>query len=269
MNNPQPPSAGHPRLSSAPLWLLAVAVGLSACATPKQTTDMRQTKQTAKVLNTTTTERVKVKYLLFLPDNYRPRSRERWPLIFFLHGMGERGNDTWKVKVHGPPKIAERMSNFPFIVVSPQCPDGEWWSNHALATLLDDVIAKYKVDTNRIYLTGLSMGGFGSWSLAMEFPQRFAAVAPICGGGNPLYPHAYNDARKAALKSLPFWAFHGDKDQSVALEESERMVDGLKKFGCETKLTVYPGVGHDCWTETYNNPALYDWFLAHQRKSGK
>ena len=269
MNHRKPPSSGHPAVCFAPVWLLAITVGLSACTTPNHSIEMRQTKQTAKVLNTTTTKRVKVKYLLFLPENYQARSRDRWPLILFLHGMGERGNDPWKVKVHGPPKIAERVSNFPFLVVSPQCPDGEWWSNHHLAALLDEIIAQYKVDTNRIYLTGLSMGGFGSWSLAMEFPERFAAVAPICGGGNPLYPLAFNNERKAALKSLPFWAFHGDKDQSVALEESERMVNGLQKFGCEAKLTVYSGVGHDCWTETYNNPALYEWFLAHQRKPAR
>ena len=109
------------------------------------------------------------------------------------------------------------------------------------------------------------MGGFGAWNLALEFPERFAAIAPVCGGGNPYYPNGLNTRRKAALKSLPFWAFHGDKDPSVALEESERMVKALKRFGCDVKFTVYPGVGHDSWTQTYNNPELYEWFLAHER----
>jgi len=229
---------------------------------------MGRQKQTAQTLNEKISKPARAKYLLFLPDDYESKAAH-WPLILFLHGIGERGADPWKVKVHGPPKVAENMTNFPFIVVSPQCPNGQWWSNEILTALLDDVITRYKIDTNRVYLTGLSMGGFGAWSLALEYPERFAAVAPICGGGNPYYPNAYTGARKAALKALPFWAFHGDKDPAVALSESERMVSALKKFGCDVKLTVYPGVGHDCWTETYNNPALYEWFLAHQRSGGK
>lgn len=226
---------------------------------------MPQSKQTAQLLTKKTSETIKLNYLLFLPEDYAAKSSKRWPMILFLHGIGERGSDPWKVKVHGPPKVAEKMTNFPFIVVSPQCPDGQWWSNEILATLLDEAIAKYNVDTNRVYLTGLSMGGFGAWNLALEFPEKFAAVAPVCGGGNPYYPNAHNATRRAALKSLPFWAFHGDKDASVAIEESERMVKALKKFGCDVKFTVYPGVGHDCWTQTYNNPQLYEWFLEHER----
>ena len=230
---------------------------------------MPKPKQTVQVLAKTSSHRFRAKYLLFLPDAYKARSSKRWPLILFLHGMGERGEDLSKVKTHGPPKLVEKMTNFPFILVSPQCPNGQWWSNDLLAALLDEIIAKYKVDRSRIYLTGLSMGGFGSWSLAMEFPERFAAVAPVCGGGNPLYPNAYSPTRKAALKSLPFWVFHGEKDLAVPLLESERMVKALQKLGCDVKFTVYPGVGHDCWTETYNNPQLYEWFLAHERKQVK
>ena len=122
------------------------------------------------------------------------------------------------------------------------------------------------MDKTRIYLTGLSMGGFGTWSLALQHPDRFAAVAPICGGGNPLYLLSYDAKRKAALKGLPFWVFHGDKDTSVPLEESQRMVDALKKFGCDIRFTIYPGVSHDSWTRTYGNPELYEWFLKHQRE---
>ena len=229
--------------------------------------NISKAKQTAQVLDQKTSRRMKAKYLLFLPEGYNSASARRYPTILFLHGIGERGNDPWKVKVYGPPKVAEAMTNFPFIVVSPQCPNGRWWSNEILAALLDQVIAKYRVDTNRIFLTGLSMGGFGAWSLALEFPERFAAVAPLCGGGNPSYVHSYDAGRKAALKALPFWAFHGDKDSSVPLVESERMVNALQKFGCDVKFTVYPGVGHDCWTQTYNNPELYDWFLQHERRT--
>jgi predicted peptidase len=125
------------------------------------------------------------------------------------------------------------------------------------------------VDTRRVYLTGLSMGGFGAFSLALRSPERFAAVAPVCGGGNPFPPHGFDKKRKAALQSLPFWVFHGDKDTAVALAESERMVAALKKQGCDVTFTVYPGVGHDSWTQTYNNPELYEWFLQHTRTTAK
>jgi predicted peptidase len=241
----------------------ATLLALTACTTQ---TSMPKPIQTAQVLNTTVSKKAKANYLLFLPEGYDARSPKRWPLILFLHGIGERGSDPWKVKVHGPPKVAEQLTNFPFIVLSPQCPNGQWWSNEILIALLDETIARHNVDTNRIYLTGLSMGGFGAWSLALEFPERFAAVAPLCGGGNPYYPLAHTGRRKAALKSLPFWAFHGDKDPAVALEESERMVKAVQKLGCDVKLTIYPGVGHDCWTQTYNDPQLYEWFLQHERK---
>src|SRR6185295_14692673 len=136
---------------------------------------MAKGKQTARRLDKKVKKPVKVDYLLFLPDGYEAKGKKRWPLIFFLHGIGERGSDPWKVKVHGPPKVAEKMSNFPFVVVSPQCPDGQWWSSEGLIALLDDVTDRYKLDTNRIYLTGLSMGGYGAWSLALEYPERFAA----------------------------------------------------------------------------------------------
>jgi predicted peptidase len=221
--------------------------------------------QTAEVLNRRTVKSVHMKYLLFLPNGYDPKSSRRWPMILFLHGIGERGQDPWKVKAHGPPKVAEQMANFPFIVVSPQCPAGEWWSNETLMTLLDEVIHHRSVDLDRIYLTGLSMGGFGAWSLALAFPDRFAAVAPICGGGIWHTIMALDSRRAAALKLLPFWVFHGDKDAAIGIEESERMVNALRKFGCDIKFTVYPDVGHDSWTETYNNPELYQWFLKHSR----
>jgi len=132
--------------------------------------------------------------------------------------------------------------------------------------LLDELLANHRVDPERVYLTGLSMGGYGTWSLALAAPERFAAVVPICGGGDPIKLLLADPRRAQALKSLPIWAFHGAKDPVVKLEESERMVDALKRFGCsEVQLTVYPEAGHDAWTQTYENPKLYDWLLAHRR----
>jgi predicted peptidase len=207
------------------------------------------------------TKTLSCNYLLFLPEDYG-KKKQRWPLIMFLHGAGERGSDLNLVKVHGPPKIVENRKDFPFIVVSPQCPEDDWWTGkvEVLINLLDDIVDRCKVDTERVYLTGLSMGGFGTWSLASEYPERFAAIAPICGGGNRIMA--------LRLEDMPVWVFHGAKDQVVPLEESEEMVEALRSRGGNVKLTIYPDAGHDSWTETYNNQKLYDWFLE-QRKSQK
>jgi predicted peptidase len=124
-----------------------------------------------------------------------------------------------------------------------------------------------KVDTRRIYLTGLSMGGYGTWDLGLSHPERFAAIMPICGGGELLKILLAEGERKQALKTLGVWAFHGGKDPIVPLDESQRMVALLKKVGVQdVKLTVYPEAGHDSWTETYNNPEVYEWLLQHQRQ---
>jgi len=201
-------------------------------------------------------------YLLFLPKAYGTEHR-KWPVMMFLHGSGERGDDLKLVKVHGPPKLVEERADFPFIVISPQCPKDQWWpgdvQQQLLAELLDDVFTRFNADPQRVSLTGLSMGGFGSWTLAARYPNRFAAVVPICGGGDP------DDA--AQLKSTPIWVFHGAKDVGVPLKLSEEMVSAIQKVGGTPKLTVYPEAGHDSWTETYKNEALYDWLLAQRRES--
>jgi predicted peptidase len=213
------------------------------------------------------TESAKIDYLLFLPRGYEAKAEKRWPMILFLHGAGERGTDIWKVAVHGPPKNVTAQPDFPFIVVSPQCPEHQVWSKDVLLALLNEVTENYAVDTNRVYLTGLSMGGYGTWDLGLAYPDKFAAIVPICGGGqmiSVLLPGADNGR---ALRSLGVWAFHGGKDPVVPVEESQRMVDALKKAGVQdVKLTVYPEAGHDSWTETYNNPQLYDWLLKHDRR---
>lgn len=228
--------------------------------------DMGKSRQTAEKMSRKVSRTCKLNYLLLLPEGYKEKKKEQWPLMLFLHGMGERGSDLNKVKVHGPPKVAEKMDHFPFILVSPQCPGGEWWDRQTLVALLDEVTRKYRVDTNRVYLTGLSMGGFASWDLALTYPERFAAVVPICGGGTPTPIVAFEGKKKEAMKSLPIRVFHGDKDPAVDVSESQRMVAFLKKYGCkDIELTVYPGVGHDSWTQTYSDPKLYDWFLSHKR----
>ena len=223
--------------------------------------------QTAKHFHFEKTQRSQLDYLLFLPKAYESKSQRRWPLIFFLHGAGERDTNVWKVATHGPPKNVATHPAFPFIVVSPQCPQGQTWSNDVLLGLLDEITRTCAVDTSRVYLTGLSMGGYGTWSLGLAYPERFAAIVPICGGGERISVLLSSREKTRALKTLGVWAFHGAKDPVVPVEESERMVDMLKEVGVkEVKLTVYPEAKHDSWTETYNNPQLYDWLLQHQRK---
>ncbi len=192
-------------------------------------------------------------YLLYHPPSFK-RNEEKVPLILFLHGAGERGKDLELVKKHGPPKLIEKGKDFPFVIVSPQCPKRKWWDTEALSTLLDEVITKNRIDTNRVYVTGLSMGGFGTWALATKHPERFAAIAPICGGGST--------SAAAKLKNVSCWVFHGGKDRVVPLKLSSNMVDAIKKAGGKKiKLTVYPDAGHDSWTKSYANPELYKWFL--------
>ena len=158
--------------------------------------------------------------------------------------------------------IPERLDKL-VIVVCPQCPNDARWSGlqlELLNALLDEVVSEHRIDEQRIYLTGLSMGGFGTWRLAMAYPDRFAAIAPVCGGGDP------DQAPEVA--HLPTWVFHGAKDNVVSIENSKRMIDALKKAGGNVKITIYPDAGHDSWTETYNNPKLYDWFLSHSIMKG-
>ena len=212
--------------------------------------------QTKKSLVRKVTKTVKCGYLLFLPKGYKPGGR-RWPLILFLHGAGQRGDDLEQVKEHGLAKIVATLPDFPAIVVSPQCPTDGWWTSDPLAALLDEVEEKYRVDRKRIYVTGLSMGGFGTWTLAMEQPQRFAALVPICGRGNPLLVHR--------IKELPIWVFHGEKDKIVPIANSREMVRALRAHGAKPKFTIYPDAAHDSWTRTYENPRLYTWLFRQAR----
>ncbi len=198
-------------------------------------------------------------YLLFVPEAYN-QSNKDWPMILYLHGYGERGDDIEVVKRIGPPKIVEQDKDFSFIVVAPQCPKNKWWSDEDriafLGVLLDDVAARYRVDTDRVYATGL--GNFATWNLAMAYPNRFAAIAPICGAGMV--------EKVCTIKHIPTWVFHGADDKGIDPQRSQDMVDALKACGGDVKFTLYPNTGHDCWTKTYASPELYQWFLQHRRK---
>lgn len=213
-------------------------------------------RQQARHFERQITITAKLDYLLSLPAGYEQRPRDRWPLVLFLHGSGESGSELSKVKIHGLPKLAEKHGAFPFILVSPQSPRGDW-NPDVLNAFLDDIVRKYRVDKNRVYLTGLSMGGYGTWALAAAHPEKFAAIAPICGGGE------IEDAPK--LANMPIWVFHGAKDATVPLQASKDMVEALKAAGGKPKFTIYPDAGHDSWTVTYENPEFYQWLLAQNR----
>lgn len=203
------------------------------------------------------TKTVGYRYHLFIPDYKIPDGG--YPMLLFLHGAGERGNDLDLVKLHGINNMLTVYDPLPFIVISPQVPDGGWWDSESLNALIDHAVASYPVDTERIYVTGLSMGGYGTWDLIIRYPGRFAAAIPICGGGNWLLAHR--------AKDVPVLAFHGDADPVIPLERSVEMVEALQEAGGNATLTVYPGTGHDAWTPTYGNKEMYEWLLQFKRKS--
>jgi predicted peptidase len=224
--------------------------------------------QQARTFETQGDQAHRLNYLLFLPQGIQAQPQKRWPLILFLHGAGERGHDLALVKKYGIAKIVEDRDEFPFITISPQCPPDRWWGQEleALTGLLDEAVRTLAVDPDRVYLTGLSMGGYGTWHLAAAQPDRFAALAPICGGG---VPDEGFPERVSVLKHVPVWAFHGARDQKVPLEESVKMVEALRAAGGDIRFTVYPEADHDSWTQTYEDPELYAWFLRHRRREGR
>ena len=197
-------------------------------------------------------------YLLYLPEQYRADTTKRWPLVMFLHGSGESGQDIEKVKKHGPPKMAANGKSFPFILVSPQAPIARGgWDTDKLYRLIQEIKKNYRVDASRVYLTGLSMGGFGTFSLAMKYPQEFAAIAPVCGGGDT------TNAWK--LRNMAVWCFHGADDDVVPSSASIHMVNAAKRYNPNIKFTLYENTNHNSWDTTYNKPAFYDWLLAQKK----
>lgn len=235
--------------------LLFVTLFLVQCATMKSNFKILPEQNSASLTKIIKKE-IHINYLIHLPDNYSQKG-EGFPLMIFLHGAGERGDDLEKVKTWGPPKIAENDKEFPYILISPQCPEGDWWASKTqienLHALILEIIRNYNVDKSRIYLTGLSMGGYGTWALATEYPELFAAIAPICGGGDPRMARF--------LKDIPAKVFHGAKDQVVPISESERMVEALKGYGGDVEFIIFPDATHNSWTQAYNETDLLKWFL--------
>jgi predicted peptidase len=220
---------------------------------------MAQTSHQLTLSNGTT-----LRYLLHLPDSYAADSAQQWPFILFLHGRGERGTDVEIVRNIGLPNILDQQPDFPCVILSPQCPnDVRWPTQDAnIITLLDTLLPTLRLNPQRVYLSGLSMGGEGAWYFGACYPERFAAVVPVCAR-IPLvegFPE-----RVSSLKDKPLWAFHGDTDNTNPTDHTLQMISVVKNAGGSPKLTIFPNTDHDCWGKVYNDTALWEWLLGQSK----
>jgi len=198
-------------------------------------------------------------YVQYLPKDYD--ETKKYPLVFFLHGAGERGEDLDLACRHGYMKhVRESGEEYPFIFIGPQCPDGKYWAcyTESLLAFLDYICETLPVDRDRIYLTGLSMGGTGTFMLAMAEPERFAAIAPICGSG--IYWYA------GQLTNIPVMMYHGDCDEVVPIQNSIEMLSSINKRGGNAELKICYGMGHNAWDVAYKGDELLNWLLSHKKK---
>ena len=236
---------------------LTLAAGLTLFGAPAFAADT-PTGFLNKTLSLDGTEH---RYVVYVPRDYT--ADRKWPVILFLHGAGERGDDGLKQADVGIGRAVRFHSErYPAVVVMPQCATGDRWSGRmaemALKTL-DRTMEEYSIDPDRQYLTGLSMGGYGSWLIASQHPTRFAAVVPICGGGNPA-------EMASKLTAIPIWNFHGDDDRAVPVTRSREMVEAIKAAGgTKIRYTEYPNVGHNSWDAAYATKEMTDWLFAQKR----
>jgi predicted peptidase len=256
------------------LMMLTLLVALVGAPAPAKIPETGFLDRTVTLVNT------KYKYQVFVPDNWTPN--KKWPVILFLHGVGERGDDGLAQTDLGMGSaIRMNRSRFPAIVVMPQCRKNVWWIDSPMDDVAMAALAQaekeFQGDPRRIYLTGLSMGGYGTWHLAAKFPGKFAALVPVCGGilrpelarvHSPQDKKPYTDAAKKIVGNTPVWIFHGAMDDTVPVTESRRMAEAMKALGAEVRYTEYPGVGHDSWDKAYAEPELVTWMLS-KKLSGK
>jgi len=243
------------------LALLALSSGVQATAPVRQTDPDPATGFLFKAVKVGATD---YRYVVYVPRDYD--ASRKWPLIVFLHGAGECGTEGVRQVSQGlGTAILANPAKWPFIVVMPQKPDVKHaWEDHdvAVIAMLDTTIAAYSVASERVYLTGLSQGGHGAWAIGARHPDRWAAIAPICGYGNP-------EEIAAPLKAMPIWCFHGEADTVVPPARSTAILDALKALGATPKYTAYPGVGHNSWDKAYRDEPLAAWFLENVRPPTK
>lgn len=220
---------------------------------------------------------LKLNYRLMIPEGYTDSGTEQYPLVLFLHGAGERGDDNLKTLIHGTRDFASETNRkkYPCFVLVPQCPNDKRWvevdwsadthkqpaDESVSLALTREVMAslqkQFRIDAKRLYVTGLSMGGYGTWDMVTRTPNVFAAAIPVCGGGD--------ETVAGRIVTVPVWAFHGDKDTAVKPERSRRMIAAIEQAGGKPKYTEYPGVGHNSWAQTYANPDVIAWLFAQKR----
>ncbi len=207
-----------------------------------------------KLFESKKTPSITMNYYIALPEDY-DTSDKKYPLILFLHGAGERGTNAPVTKVHGVPKLIDRGEKIDAVCITPQCPSELVWDNIVmeLKELLDGIIAEYRIDTENVNCTGLSMGGFGTWTMGVTYSTFFHKIAPVCGGGMAW--------RAAALKDVPIKAYHGGADGVVNPERSKEMVNAVIAQGGSAELTIYEGVGHDSWVNAYEKSDLVEWLI--------
>ncbi|MGN7514718.1 MAG: prolyl oligopeptidase family serine peptidase [Allomuricauda sp.] len=199
-----------------------------------------------------------LKYYLYYPEDYFD-TEDGFGLLLFLHGGGESGRNVEEIKDTGPPKMLVEGKQFPFLILAPQNSHAKkWWNTDAVVQLLDSVVDSNRVDKRRIYLTGLSRGGSASWELATQYPDKFAAMAVVCGMTPLPYAHWIN-------RDMPIWVFHGDQDDVINVEESDKMVKKLREMGHDVRYTRYKDVGHNAWGRAYTTDSLYTWFAQQKR----
>lgn len=231
------------------LLLLVGLIMFQACAA--------QSHLVADELETVTKENLK--YYLYYPEHYFD-SEETFGLLLFLHGGGESGRALEEIKDTGPPKMLAEGKQFPFLILAPQNSHAKkWWNTEAVIQLLDSVTGMNRVDKNRIYLSGLSRGGSAAWELATQYPDKFAAMAVVCGMTPLPYAHWID-------QEMPIWVFHGDQDDVIDVEESDKMVAKLRDMGHDVRYTRYKGVGHNAWDRAYTTDSLYTWLANQKRK---
>ncbi|NIY94424.1 prolyl oligopeptidase family serine peptidase [Vibrio diazotrophicus] len=199
--------------------------------------------------------RFSTKFFVYLPKEYNERD-DKWPLIVSLHGSGERGTDLELLKKEGIPKLIEEGADFPFVMVFPQCEAFSAWDPDRIKLLVEELVDSYHIDQSRLYLTGYSLGGYGTWATAIKYPELFAAIAPICGFA------LLNDVVR--LSSIPVWTFNGENDEVMPYKVTEEIANIINKSGGDAKFTLYVDTGHNCWDETYRNEELYTWFMSHK-----
>ncbi|QBA63836.1 prolyl oligopeptidase family serine peptidase [Muriicola soli] len=230
------------------VWLI---LGLCLLLIPQGCSSQKQLIEGEE--ETVVTERLQ--YYLYFPEDYEEDDKKRFPLLLFLHGGGESGDSLAVLKKNGPPKMLDEGKQFPFMVLAPQNPHKkQWWNVRAVIQLLDTITTHHRVDPKRIYLSGLSRGGSAAWELAVQYPDRFAALAVVCGMAPVPYASWIN-------KDLPIWVFHGTEDRSIPFSESDTMVAALRQMGYDVTFTAYEGVGHNSWEQAYQTEALYDWMM--------